>query len=80
MDQLSFHIPDIFNGGGESYLSSEMLSIPNDSISQKPGKNYNILNIYNPANQTKKELISNFVVRVKEYNEILKAIENDNMQ
>lgn len=80
MDQLSFYIADIFNSGGESSLSSEMLSISNDSISQKPGKNYNVLNIYNPANQTKKELISNFVVRVKEYDEILKAIENDKMQ
>ncbi len=80
MDQLSFHIPDIFNSGGESSLSSDMLSIPNNSISQKLGKNYNILNIYNPANQTKNELISNFVVRVEEYNEILKAIENDKMQ
>jgi TPR repeat protein/DNA-binding transcriptional regulator GbsR (MarR family) len=80
MDQLSFHIPDIFNSGGEAPLSSDLLPLPNDTITSKSGKNYNILNIYNPANQTKKELISNFVVRIKEYNEIIKSIETDKMQ
>jgi TPR repeat protein/nucleoside-triphosphatase THEP1 len=80
MDHRSFHIPEIFNSGGEAPVSSDVPSIPKDIISPISAKSNNILNIYNPANQTKKELIGNFVVRLKEYNEILKSIENDKMQ
>ena len=39
-----------------------------------------IMNIYNPANQTRSELIDNYVVRVKEFEEILYIIKNDDMQ
>ena len=39
-----------------------------------------IMNIYNPANQTRSELIDNYVVRVKEFEEILSIIKNDDMQ
>jgi TPR repeat protein/nucleoside-triphosphatase THEP1 len=80
MDHRSFHIPDIFSSGGETPHSSDVLAIPNESISPRSSKTYNVLNIYNPANQTKKELINNFVVRIKEYDEIFKSIENDKMQ
>jgi TPR repeat protein/DNA-binding transcriptional regulator GbsR (MarR family) len=80
MDHLSFHIPDIFNSGAGAPLSSDLLPVPNDASSRTNGKTYHFLNIYNPANQTKKELISNFVVRLREYNEILQGITNYKMQ
>jgi TPR repeat protein/DNA-binding transcriptional regulator GbsR (MarR family) len=80
MAQLSFHLPNIFNSGGETPLTSDTPKIANDAISNSQLKPYNVLNIYNPANQTKKELINNFVVRLREYNEIIKSVENDKMQ
>jgi TPR repeat protein/DNA-binding transcriptional regulator GbsR (MarR family) len=80
MDHRSFHIPDIFNSGGEAPLSTDVPTIPKDSIASQSPKSYNVLNIYNPANQTRKELISNFVVRLREFNEIFKSIEHDKMQ
>jgi Cdc6-like AAA superfamily ATPase len=40
---------------------------------------YNVLNIYNPANQTRKELIHNFVVRNKEFTDIFRVIKNERM-
>ncbi|MCU0290281.1 MAG: ATPase, partial [Acidobacteria bacterium] len=36
--------------------------------------------IYNPANQTREELIANFVVRVKEFQMIFAVIKADKMQ
>lgn len=41
---------------------------------------FNFPAIYNPANQTKEELIANFVVRVKEFNTIFDAIKKDEMK
>ncbi len=35
--------------------------------------------IYNPANQSAEEIISNFVVRLQEYEEVFTAIKNDKM-
>jgi TPR repeat protein len=42
--------------------------------------NYNTLNIYNPANQTKKELLDNFVVRLKEFDHLVHEIKTDKMK
>lgn len=41
---------------------------------------FNFPAIYNPANQTKQELIANFVVRVKEFNTIFDVINKDEMK
>ncbi len=38
-----------------------------------------LMNIYNPANQTRSELIDNYVVRVKEFQEIYRIIKSDDM-
>ncbi len=37
------------------------------------------MNIYNPANQTRSELIDNYVVRLKEFREIYHIIQSDDM-
>ena len=74
MDYRSFYIPDMFNSGSDKSLLSDSLSVQKNTMPAKNGRTYHILNIYNPANQTKKELISNFVVRLNEYNEILQAL------
>jgi predicted NACHT family NTPase len=42
--------------------------------------NYNILNIYNPANQTKSELLENFVVRLREFEHLANQIKSDKMK
>jgi TPR repeat protein/DNA-binding transcriptional ArsR family regulator len=42
--------------------------------------NYNILNIYNPANQTKSELLENFVVRLREFEHLSNQIKSDKMK
>ncbi len=39
-----------------------------------------LMNVYNPANQTRSELIDNYVVRVREFREIYRIINNDDMQ
>ncbi|MGD2092969.1 MAG: ATPase [Candidatus Aminicenantes bacterium] len=41
---------------------------------------FNFPAIYNPANQTKEELIANFVVRLKEFNTIFDVIKKDEMK
>jgi len=41
---------------------------------------FNFPAIYNPANQTKEELIANFVVRMKEFNTIFDVIKKDEMK
>lgn len=41
---------------------------------------FNFPAIYNPSNQTKEELIANFVVRVKEFNTIFDAVKKDEMK
>ncbi|GAI61781.1 unnamed protein product, partial [marine sediment metagenome] len=40
----------------------------------------NILNIYNPGNLTKPELVNSYVVRLKEFNSIFEAIKDDPMK
>jgi len=40
----------------------------------------NILNIYNPGNLTKPELVKSYVVRLKEFNSIFEAIKDDPMK
>jgi nucleoside-triphosphatase THEP1 len=41
---------------------------------------FNIPAIYNPANQTREELIANFVVRLKEFHAVLDVIKKDKMK
>jgi len=43
-------------------------------------RNYNMLNIYNPANQTKSELLDNFVVRLREFDHLAHEITSDKMK
>jgi TPR repeat protein/DNA-binding transcriptional regulator GbsR (MarR family) len=50
--------------------------VPSDTIPNR----HLFLNIYNPANQTRKELLENFVVRVREFNEIFEVVKNDSMR
>jgi DNA polymerase III delta prime subunit len=38
------------------------------------GNNRSFLNVYNPANQTKAEIIDNFVIRLQEFEEIFSAV------
>ena len=80
MNSVSSHDPNI---DGE-IQPTEIKSGPADSTdtiaSPASGRPYNILNIYNPANQTKQELIENFVVRIKELNEIFQVIKSDLME
>lgn len=42
--------------------------------------NHSLMNIYNPANQTRSELIANYVVRINEFRDIYKLIRTDSMQ
>jgi TPR repeat protein/DNA-binding transcriptional ArsR family regulator len=42
--------------------------------------NYNVFNIYNPANQTKSELLDNFVVRLREFEHLANQIKTDKMK
>ena len=77
MDHLIFH--EHFDvGPGRSPAWSESSLEASRPASHAPYTNRHVfLNIYNPANQTKKELIDNFVVRIKEFNEILEAVKHN---
>ena len=43
-------------------------------------KNRSFLNVYNPANQTKSEIIDNFVVRLHEFETIFSAIKRKDLK
>ena len=80
MNNFSYYAPDLFESGRykEKDTNPAPLIKPESPVSST--KISNILNIYNPANQSKNELISNFVVRLKQYHEILRVIKENRMQ
>ncbi|TFG96359.1 MAG: hypothetical protein E4H13_12255, partial [Calditrichales bacterium] len=73
MQKSQFDMPDVPGGSAAENKVTEAApgEIP---PAYPPSAHYNILNIYNPANQPKTELIRNFVVRIKEFNDILVSI------
>ena len=80
MNSVSFPDPNIKREVQHTEIEPETPGHINTDSSLSSGRRYNVLNIYNPANQTKQELIKNFVVRIKELNEIFNVIKSDPMQ
>lgn len=79
MDHLSIQPNHVITSGKPDQISPSNNWVTK-SKSSKMEDRYNLLNIYNPANQTRKDLTDNFVVRIKEYDDILRALINDKMQ
>jgi len=60
-------------------VGSDLSARAGNKSSTTPTQRHLFLNIYNPANQTRDELITNFVVRKKEFEEIFNTISHDDM-
>ncbi len=80
MNSVSFPDPNVKREVEHTEISPEPPGASDTGSPLSSGRRYNILNIYNPANQTKQELIKNFVVRIKELNGIFRVIKSDPMQ